>query len=164
MRVLKTADRVLAAFVRYLCAILLGLMVIVVFGQVIARYIFNAGFSWPEELTRFICVWITFLGALTATVEDSHPAVDVLVKMLPGTLQKLVRILLRGIMIAVCLYLTSYGLKLVEMTIRDMSPGLRLPMGLVYLALPFSAALMIPYFVSQIVQTCMGLFGRAGKG
>lgn len=163
MSVLKTADRLMTALVRYLCAALLGVMAVVVFGQVIARYIFNSGFSWPEELTRFLCVWITFLGALTATAEDSHPAVDVLVKALPDILQKVVRIILRIVMIIVCVYLTGYGLKLVEMTIHDMSPGLHFPMGLVYLSLPLSAALMIPYFAAQIVRTCAEMFSWEEK-
>lgn len=163
MSVLKTVGQLFAVLIRYLCATLLGVMVIVVFGQVIARYLFNSGFSWPEELTRFLCVWITFLGALTATAEDSHPAVDVLVKLLPGVLQKIVGIFLRAVMIVVCIYLTGYGLKLVEMTIRDLSPGLHVPMGLVYLSLPFSMVLMIPYFTVQIVQAAVGLLRRAEK-
>ena len=160
MGVLKSADRLLTTLVRYLCAAFLAVMSVVVFGQVVARYIFNSGFSWPEELTRFLCVWITFLGALTATAEDSHPAVDVLVKLLPRVLQKIIRILLRVIMIIVCVYLTSYGFKLVEMTIHDMSPGLHFPMGLVYLSLPLCSALMILYFGAQIMRTCAGLFSR----
>ena len=47
----------------YLMAAMLALMVVLVFGNVVMRYAFNSGFTLSEELSRWLFVWLTFLGA-----------------------------------------------------------------------------------------------------
>src|SRR5262245_42028152 len=64
-------------------------MVILVFGNVVLRYGFNLGITISEELSGWLFVWMTFLGAIVAMREYGHLGVDTLVKRLPPVGKKL---------------------------------------------------------------------------
>ena len=65
-----------------LMVIALALMVVLVFGNVFMRYAFNSGFTLSEELSRWLFVWMTFLGAVVALNERTHLGTDTLVSRL----------------------------------------------------------------------------------
>ncbi len=65
-----------------LLALALALMVVLVFGNVVLRYGFNSGIAVSEELSRWLFVWLTFLGAIVALKEHAHLGTDVLVSRL----------------------------------------------------------------------------------
>src|SRR6185295_16533290 len=66
-----------------LIALCLLLMVILVFGNVVLRYGFNTGITVSEEVSRWLFVYLTFLGAIVALYERGHLGVDMLVRRLP---------------------------------------------------------------------------------
>ena len=66
-----------------LIALLLALMVVLVFGNVVLRYGFNSGITVSEEVSRWLFVWLTFLGAIVALKEHGHLGSDMLVSRLP---------------------------------------------------------------------------------
>jgi TRAP-type transport system small permease protein len=61
----------------------LGLMVVMVFGNVVLRYAFNSGITVSEELSRWLFVWMTFLGAVVAMRNHAHLGTDTVVARLP---------------------------------------------------------------------------------
>src|SRR3982751_4080625 len=63
-------------------ALCLAVMVVLVFGNVVLRYGFNSGITTSEELSRWLLVWLAFLGAIVAVREHSHLGVDTLVRKL----------------------------------------------------------------------------------
>ena len=69
----------------YLIAAMLALMVILVFGNVFMRYAFNSGFTLSEELSRWLFVWLTFLGAVVALRKNGHLGTDMLIGRLGPT-------------------------------------------------------------------------------
>lgn len=68
-----------------LIAIALAVMVVLVFGNVVMRYAFNSGFTVSEELSRWLFVWLTFLGAVVALRDNAHLGTDMLVGKLSAT-------------------------------------------------------------------------------
>lgn len=64
-------------------AALLAAMVVLVFGNVVARYGFNSGITLSEELSRWMFIWLTFLGAVIALKERGHLGMDMVVARLP---------------------------------------------------------------------------------
>ena len=66
-----------------LIALALAVMVVLVFGNVILRYVFNSGITVSEEVARWLFVWLTFLGAIVALKEHGHLGSDMLVSRLP---------------------------------------------------------------------------------
>lgn len=70
-------------FLSLLMVAALALMVVLVFVNVVLRYVFNSGLSLSEELSRWLFVWMTFLGAVVAMNERAHLGTDSLVSRLP---------------------------------------------------------------------------------
>jgi TRAP-type transport system small permease protein len=68
---------------KVLIALFLAIMVVLVFGNVVLRYAFNSGITVSEEISRWLFVWLTFIGAVIAMREHGHLGVDTLVKRLP---------------------------------------------------------------------------------
>src|SRR3954465_13504124 len=66
--------------IKIVMAVLLAAMVVLVFGNVVLRYVFNSGITVSEELSRWAFVWLTFLGAIDALLNHAHLGVDTLVK------------------------------------------------------------------------------------
>jgi TRAP-type transport system small permease protein len=66
----------------WLLVVMLGLMVVLVFGNVVMRYAFNSGITVSEEVSRWLFVWMTFLGAIVALRERGHLGTDMLVSKL----------------------------------------------------------------------------------
>ena len=67
-----------------LMVLLLALMVLLVFGNVVLRYAFDSGITVSEEASRWMFVWMTFLGAIVAIKERGHLGTDMLVSRLPN--------------------------------------------------------------------------------
>lgn len=67
-----------------LIVLCLAAMCVMVFGNVILRHFFNSGINIAEELSRFMFIWLTFLGAIVAMREGGHLGVDMLVERLSG--------------------------------------------------------------------------------
>jgi len=69
--------------IEILIAGFLAAMVVMVFGNVVLRYAFNSGIVVSEELSRWLFLWVTFLGAIVALKEGAHLGTDFLVSRLP---------------------------------------------------------------------------------
>ena len=67
-----------------LMALALAIMVMLVFGNVVLRYGFNSGITVSEEISRWLFVWLTFMGAVVALKEHGHLGTDILVSRLPA--------------------------------------------------------------------------------
>jgi len=70
-------------------ASMLAVMVVLVFGNVVLRYGFNSGITVSEEVSRWLFIWMTFLGAIVALREHGHLGVDMVVQKLPPAGKKI---------------------------------------------------------------------------
>jgi len=78
-------SRIVHAYFTLLKAIIvlcLAAMVVMVFANVVMRFVFNTGIPVSEELSRWCFVWLTFLGAILVLHERSHLGVDVVLQAL----------------------------------------------------------------------------------
>ncbi len=66
----------------FLCLLLVS-MTLLVFAEVIARFGFNAGIHWAQEVTLLLSAWFVLFGASYGVKVGAHIGVDVFVKMLP---------------------------------------------------------------------------------
>lgn len=104
------ADRVLRAYTRaldVLAGLCLAIMVVLVFGNVVLRYAFNSGITVSEELSRWLFVWLTFMGAVVALREHGHLGVDALVSRLPTLGKKICLVVAQVAMLYVSWLLLS---------------------------------------------------------
>jgi TRAP-type transport system small permease protein len=80
----------------------LAAMVVMVFGNVVLRYGFNSGITVSEELSRWLFVWMTFLGAIVALRRHGHLGTDFLVSRLPPAGKKVCLGLTHLLMLYIC--------------------------------------------------------------
>jgi len=74
-------------------AVCLGLMTLITFANVVARYIFNANILWALELTVFLFAWLVLMGASYAVKKHIHIGVDVVVNAVSPMTAKILTIL-----------------------------------------------------------------------
>jgi TRAP-type transport system small permease protein len=115
-----------------LLVVCLSLMGIFVFANVFLRYAFNSGLPWAEELSRFLLVWLVFLGAIGALRKNNHLGFILLVQKLPPTYKKIVYIIANCFVIGVLYIFFDGSLKMTMMTTRTLSPATGLPLSYMY--------------------------------
>ncbi len=82
-----------------LIALALAVMVVLVFGNVVLRYAFNSGITVSEELSRWLFLWVTFLGAVVALKDHAHLGTDLVVARLPRALRRLCLVVAQALML-----------------------------------------------------------------
>lgn len=98
-------EKLLATYCRLLCALMvicMALMVVMVFGNVVLRYGFNSGIAVSDEISRWLFVWMTFLGAIVALREHGHLGTDMLVGRLGVTGKKICLVISQVLMLFCC--------------------------------------------------------------
>ena len=88
-----------------LIALILGLMTIVTFANVVARYVFNANILWALETTVFLFAWLVLLGASYCVKTHAHLGVDVLLNAVSPPVRRMLAIFSVGACLAFCLLL-----------------------------------------------------------
>lgn len=148
----------LVAAARWLGIGLFAALTLCLFWSVVIRYfaIFGGSLPWIEEFARFTFIWMTFLGAVVALDRAEHIYIDLLVKLLPHTLQARLGLLGDAVILGFLAVYTVKGADLVRLTTNQFSPSLNLPMALIHAAIPASGAVML-------LQTLARLGERLGR-
>ena len=110
----------------------LALMVVLVFTNVVMRYAFNSGITVSEELSRWLFVWVTFLGAIVAMHEGAHLGSDMLVSRLSVRGKKLCLLLGHLLMLFVCWLMFKGSLDQVKVNWDSTSAVMEASMGIFY--------------------------------
>jgi TRAP-type transport system small permease protein len=135
-------------------ALCLAVMVVLVFGNVVLRYVFNSGITISEELSRWLMVWLTFLGAIVALREHAHLGVDTLVRALPASGKRICFVLSYSLMLFADWLLLSGSWKQIIITAGDRAPATNLSVGLFYgagLVFGISAGVILLYDLWRVV-------------
>lgn len=127
-KVLEFADKVINA----LMASFLLLMGIFIFGNVVLRYCFNSGWVWAEELSRFLFVWITFIGAIRAMKENKHLGFSSLVKRMPLNVQKLFIVSSNALMMYVLYLLLGGTWDMTILGLSNVASATNIPMAFMF--------------------------------
>lgn len=142
-KIVNTVYQTLEKVIRYLVLTLLGLMVIIVFANVVSRYYLQFSLAWSEEVARFMLVWLVFLGSFLAYIHDEHLGLDILVKKFPPLLRKITAVG-ANLLVIFALYAVMEGGYLMMIANFDwLSPAAEIPQGYIYVVVPLSCGLMI---------------------
>ena len=113
---------------------ILGMMVSLVFGNVVLRYGFNSGIVFSEEVSRFLFVWMVFLGSVLMLRDNGHLGVHTLTKKMPLAGKKVCKFLSDLITFGCCVLLTVGGWKVVVLNMPNIAPVSEIPLGVVFIA------------------------------
>jgi TRAP-type C4-dicarboxylate transport system permease small subunit len=88
--------------------VLLAVMTLMVLGNVVLRYLFDSGIQLSEELSRFLFVWLTFIGAVVIARQNMHLGVETLVAVL-GRQGRVVCMVLSDLLVILCCAVFFWG-------------------------------------------------------
>lgn len=117
---------------KLLIATCLVLMVVLVFGNVVLRYVFNQGITLSEELSRWLFVYLTFLGAIVAVREHGLLGVDTVVKRLPPAGRRVCLVLSQVLMLCAVVLLLRGSWVQTRINLDTTAPASGLSMGIFY--------------------------------
>ena len=141
--------------------IMLSVMVIMVFGNVVLRYLFNDGIISSEELSRFLFIWVTFLGAIVAMRDNAHLGLDSLVRKLSLNGKK-TAFALSNLMMLGCCVLMFYGtLKQHQINATTLSAVVQIPMSWVYGVGYITSVAMGLMILGKLVRLAKGEFNES---
>ncbi|QSX32563.1 TRAP transporter small permease [Shewanella avicenniae] len=95
-------SRIFAYFEEGVLNLTISLMTILVFVEVVARFFFNTGFLWIQELTLTLAGWFVLFGMSYGVKVGAHIGVDAFVSKLPKTGRKVTALIAVTICIAYC--------------------------------------------------------------
>jgi TRAP-type C4-dicarboxylate transport system permease small subunit len=148
-----TAKDVLSRILEIILVVILTTMVALVFGNVVARYVFNSAITWAEEVARFLFVWLTFVGASFGLLKGLHLGMDMVVARLTPRTRSVVEL---GNAIITLAFLGVWmvgGVHLIKANLDYMSPATGFSMGLVYMIGPLAAVLMSVETIGKLAIT-----------
>ena len=133
----------------------LAVMVVLVFGNVLMRYAFNSGITLSEELSRWLFVWLTFLGGVIAMHERAHLGTDMLVSRLGVTGKKVCLVLGHFLMLWVCWLLGSGAFELARLNTESLSPVMEVPQSIFFaggVVFAASSAVILTYDLWRLLR------------
>ena len=138
--------------------IMLSAMVIMVFGNVVLRYGFNDGIISSEEISRFLFIWITFLGAIVTFRDNGHLGLDSVVRKL-STRGKKAAFALSNVLMLGCCTLMFYGtLKQHGINASTRSAVTEIPMSWVYGVGYITSVAMGLMIIGKLIKLAKGEF------
>lgn len=142
--------------VNWLLIVLLGTMIVLVFGNVVLRYLFNSGITLSEEVSRFLFMWVTLIGALLVMKDNAHLGMSSVVDRLGEKGKRICRFLSDVIAMLCCGLLAHGTWKQVVLGMDDRSPVAGIPLGLVYLCLLISSVGMAGVLLHSLWRQLTG--------
>lgn len=140
----------------------LAVMAVLVFGNVVLRYAFDSGIAVSEELSRLLFVWLIFLGAILATVQQAHIGFDSLVQRMPPRGRKLLALGTGLLMLWASGMFLQGGWAQTVINLDNRYPVLGISYAWLYgVALVFGAAMAVVVLV-QMWRGMTGPHGGAG--
>jgi len=122
---------------------LFTIIIITVFLQVVARYVFNSPPAWSEELARYCQVWMVLLTSSICIRKGSHLAVDYLTHHLSTKWKKWLAIFTHTLIIMYLAAVLYFGFVLLQVGQFQYSPAMEIRMSLTYLIFPIGYSLML---------------------
>ena len=132
------------------------LWVVLIFTQVVLRFLFASSLLWIEELGRFMFVWLMFLGISIGIYQNKHIAITFMWNMLPKPASRAFQalsILLVGIFFA---FLSYKGFEFSLINLAGESSVLFIPLGYVYFIMPASSVLCVLYSINALLRFLSG--------
>lgn len=155
----KLTDRLTHAL-DVLCVLCLAAMVVMVFGNVVLRYAFNDGITVSEELSRWLFIWMTFMGAAVAVKEHGHLGTDMLVGKLGPLGRKLCFGLSHLVMLWMCYLLGDGACTQAMLNLESTSAVMEVSLSWLYAPAVLTAVLGAVIILHELLRLLSGNLGE----
>ena len=140
--------------VEWVLIVLFGVMAILVFANVVLRYGFNSGIVFTEEVSRFLFMWLTLIGALVVMKDNAHLGMNSVVAALGDRGRRICRLIADVLTLVCCLLLAHGTWTQMVLGMDELAPVTGWPLGIVQSCLLISSvgmALVLSYSLWRLV-------------
>jgi TRAP-type C4-dicarboxylate transport system permease small subunit len=127
---------------------MLAAMAAMVFANVALRFFTDRSILWVEEVSRFLMIWLTFIGCGIVLRYGAHVAIDSFALAAPR-FAGVIRGAVLAVLVVFFAVMIVLGVRYATLTWGQTTPVLGIPFGAVYLAMPIGFALMLAHLVSM---------------
>lgn len=149
---LKSLDKIIFTIL----VIVVCVMVTVGTMQVFWRYVLKSSLFWSEEIMRYLNIWTIFLGVSLGIPRKLHVAIEALLNCLKDTAKKRVTLIIHSIGVIFFVLLIYIGTRFTLFNVHQLSPAVRVPMSMVYAAIPIGGILSLLFIIGEIKKTIKG--------
>ncbi|MEX2519167.1 MAG: TRAP transporter small permease [Paracoccaceae bacterium] len=151
---------------KQLVALTLGAVFIIVFINVLGRYLLGVSLPWAEEVARHLMIFGAFAGAGLALREGRLVSIDTLLDALPhgGAARRLIRwgtVIVMAVFMALLIW---FGAQFVSFGWNKETMATQVPRGIPYLAIPIGAAIFLIHLALFARRFVAGTFEYSGDG
>lgn len=127
-------------------------MLVSIFCQVTFRYFLHLPLSWTEEASRYMMIYVVYIGASVGLYRGSHLGFSYVLEKVRHKTVVILNLIASAGILTFCCYFTYYGIIIVTRNMYQVTPGLQLPMWCVYAALPISGVLCTLQTINNITR------------
>jgi C4-dicarboxylate transporter, DctQ subunit len=154
-------------FERNALIIALAIMVIVIFTNVVMRYVFNSSLSWSEEFARYLFVWFSWIGVSAGVKDNEHLRVEflsmALVKRKLFKADEAIKIIVALVWLATSWIVAYYGFDIIsaQIDMNVLTPAMRIPVWTAYLAIPACSLVVGIRLILNIIVSAKIVLGKS---
>lgn len=164
MKAFKRLLDFLQSLTEYALFFMIAAMVVIVFAQVIFRFVLRASLPWSEESSRYIMVWISMLGASIGLRRKAHIGVEALLLLFPEWLKKATSVLTTLVASGFFAGMIYYGVKICGVVAAQESPAMEISMVIPYSSLVAGGFLMLLYSLEALAELTFAHSAAAAGG
>lgn len=154
--ILDKIDQVLSKIEEFIVGYALLLVIIVMFTNVVLRYIFRSALPWGDEFSRYLNILAVYVGVSAGVKHEAHVGVSAFVDLvLPKSWKKYVTVIAQVVVMIFCIALAylGYVLTMAQFEMNQLSPALRMPIGFVYASVPLGMLFSVIRSIQKIKLT-----------
>lgn len=144
-------DKVVDKITEFVCFVLFFGMVLVGGVSVFSRFVLNLSITWAEEAIRFLCIWLTWVGASLTVRKDGHVSIDIVISLIKNDkFRAAYYCFSRIISIVFLLILLPASITLVQRTGNSLAAAIPIKWSYIYLAVPVGIVLMLWSYITAV--------------
>ncbi len=144
--------------------VFIAALVVFVSLQILVRLLLKMPlFLWTEELSRYVLVWMVFLGIGVGVKNDRHFAMDLFLPLLGRRWGTAVRVFNDLCMGAILVMLVLAGLRFSRFGLYQYGLTVEISMVLVYIAIPIGGVLALLYLIERIQRRLRDMRGEVSQ-
>lgn len=127
--------------VERICALLMGIMVVVIWFEVVERYFLHLGHTWTEELSRYVMIWAALLAVSCGAYYREHIGLNIVQRFVPPGAARVLSISLDLVSFSFFLFLAWYGIGMARDGLGQYATIFGITMVVPFAAVPVSSVL-----------------------
>jgi TRAP-type C4-dicarboxylate transport system permease small subunit len=152
--------RTLNNIVKVLTILCLSAITIFVSVEVILRYFFGATLYVTEQLTRYLLVWMVFLGSTLAIADNSHISIEILTARFRGRARAFFNLIAQALLLLFLVFLVIEGIQVLPFQVDQIISTLGVSIVWFYLAIPVGSLLMIANLLPKLWRNLKALLSK----